>query len=131
MSMSRKLETQNASSSKKAKLEPSRSEVEVIEEAPSSANHDLLRCPVCRKFPRKEVYQCNTGHLVCANCLTKLRKCPICQGMYRKVRHDLAEGLLDSMKFQCSWKQFGCPFTQVARKDLTSHEAQCEFKYAT
>lgn len=128
--MSRKLEVQNGSSSKKAKPspKPSSPEVVIIEKPTLGIDQDLLRCPICREFPRKEVYQCNTGHSVCANCQTKLRRCPTCQGMYKgQVRNYLAEGLLDSMKFHCSWNEKGCKVHE-ARRDLTSHEAQCEFK---
>lgn len=128
--MSRKLETKTGPSSKKAKPSPKSSTMEValIENATPGFDQDLLRCPICRQFPRKEVYQCNTGHSVCVNCLTKLLKCPTCQDIYKKVRNYLVEGLLDSMKFHCSWKESGCQVKPMARKDWTSHEAQCEFK---
>lgn len=49
----------------------------------SSNNTDLaslFECPVCFDYVLPPIIQCQSGHLVCANCRPKLTCCPTCRG---------------------------------------------------
>ena len=41
---------------------------------------DLLECPVCVETIKSvPVYQCANGHVICKDCIQKLKNCPICR----------------------------------------------------
>ena len=41
---------------------------------------DLLECPVCMETIKSvPVYQCANGHVICKDCIEKLKNCPICR----------------------------------------------------
>ena len=40
----------------------------------------LFECPVCFDYVLPPILQCQSGHLVCANCRPKLTCCPTCRG---------------------------------------------------
>ena len=43
-----------------------------------------LECPVCLKIPTDiPIYQCDSGHIHCKDCHTKIRECPICRKRLR------------------------------------------------
>lgn len=35
-----------------------------------------LECPVCMDIARPPIYQCEEGHIICANCKPLLTECP-------------------------------------------------------
>ena len=39
----------------------------------------LFECPVCFDYVLPPIIQCQSGHLVCANCRPKLTCCPTCR----------------------------------------------------
>ena len=43
---------------------------------------DALMCPCCFNDMREEIFQCRLGHLICCNCLRRLRDCPVCRTRY-------------------------------------------------
>lgn len=45
----------------------------------------LFECPVCMDFALPPILQCQSGHIVCASCRTKLSSCPTCRGNLGKV----------------------------------------------
>ena len=50
---------------------------------PPTNNMDLVslfECPVCMDFALPPILQCQSGHIVCASCRTKLSSCPTCRG---------------------------------------------------
>lgn len=92
-----------------------------------------LECPVCLLIPRKEIYQCKNGHSICNVCLMKLVICPTCRVAVSgsntvKVRNHYAESFLDSMKFECKWKDQGCEVL-IERNQLPEHEIVCRYGY--
>ncbi|CAL8133681.1 unnamed protein product [Orchesella dallaii] len=91
---------------------------------------DQLRCPICFEIPQKEVYQCRNGHTICSNCSKCMENCPQCRvpfGNENKIRVRALESLLDTMKFDCSNKEFGCK-QKLKRKEMASHAELCIFK---
>ena len=39
-----------------------------------------LECPVCLETPNAgPLYQCENGHIVCSECIGRVRKCPQCR----------------------------------------------------
>lgn len=51
--------------------------------APPTNNMDLVslfECPVCMDFALPPILQCQSGHIVCASCRSKLSSCPTCRG---------------------------------------------------
>lgn len=51
--------------------------------APPGGNTELaslFECPVCFDYVLPPILQCQSGHLVCANCRPKLTCCPTCRG---------------------------------------------------
>ncbi len=98
----------------------------------SRAQPDYLKCFVCRDYPRKEVYQCIEGDIVCNECITMITSCPICFKDYGAVknRNRVAETALDGMTFNCSFMKLeGCKEANIPRNRRTAHEIQCDHKY--
>ncbi|THD23858.1 E3 ubiquitin-protein ligase [Fasciola hepatica] len=40
----------------------------------------LFECPVCMDYALPPILQCQSGHIVCASCRSKLSSCPTCRG---------------------------------------------------
>ena len=40
----------------------------------------LFECPVCYDYVLPPILQCQSGHLVCSSCRSKLTCCPTCRG---------------------------------------------------
>ena len=40
----------------------------------------LFECPVCYDYVLPPILQCQSGHLVCSSCRSKLTLCPTCRG---------------------------------------------------
>lgn len=56
---------------------------------PPGGNTDLaslFECPVCFDYVLPPILQCQSGHLVCANCRPKLTCCPTCRGPLGKFK---------------------------------------------
>jgi len=54
-----------------------------------------VSCPVCFETAETPIYMCSMSHLICKNCLPRLKVCPECRKQYPKtpVRHRFAEKL--------------------------------------
>ena len=50
----------------------------------SSELTSLFECPVCFDYALPPIYQCDSGHIVCAECWTKLKTCPTCRSAVGK-----------------------------------------------
>ena len=61
--------------------------------SPSSNNElaALFECPVCYDYVLPPILQCQSGHLVCSSCRSKLTCCPTCRGALGK--HGDGDGL--------------------------------------
>jgi len=59
-----------------------------------------LECPVCFETAETPIYMCSMAHLICKNCLPRLKICPECRKHYSKspVRHRFAEKLDEEIK---------------------------------
>ena len=54
-----------------------------------------LECPVCFETPNSiPIYKCINGHLVCNDCIPKLKECPICRNSSPPVRSRRLEKML-------------------------------------
>lgn len=86
-----------------------------------------VKCPICKDFPDKEIYQCYNGHIICGECSIDLTTCPKCGVAYleAKVRNSALELLFDSLKFPCS--NDGCPERLFMEKQA-DHVKNCLFK---
>ncbi|KAG7161122.1 E3 ubiquitin-protein ligase Siah1-like [Homarus americanus] len=70
--------------------------------APPGGNTELaslFECPVCFDYVLPPILQCQSGHLVCANCRPKLTCCPTCRGPLDKTEHE------DT----CEFRPYLCP----------------------
>ena len=57
---------------------------------------DILKCTQCLETTRKTpVYQCEGGHILCANCSPRIQLCPICRKeLNLRIRSLVAEMLI-------------------------------------
>ena len=54
-----------------------------------------LECPVCLDLPQSgPIYQCRNGHLMCKDCHSKMKRCPICVVPLENLRNLFSEKLL-------------------------------------
>lgn len=44
----------------------------------------LFECPVCMDYALPPILQCQSGHIVCSACRSKLSTCPTCRGSLGK-----------------------------------------------
>ena len=50
----------------------------------SSELTSLFECPVCFDYALPPIYQCDSGHIICAECWTKVKICPTCRSAVGK-----------------------------------------------
>ncbi len=91
----------------------------------------LLECSVCRSVPRQgPVYQCENGHLTCAECTKRLSTtCPVCRIPLpkTKIRSVAIEQIIENCDFPSECSFAGCG--HVAPRDaLKLHEAECAWR---
>lgn len=47
----------------------------------------FFECPVCFDYVLPPILQCQSGHLVCSSCRSKLTCCPTCRGSLGNIRN--------------------------------------------
>ena len=59
-----------------------------------------LECPVCLEEAGAPVYKCPNDHLLCQNCVHKLKDCPKCRRKLPKtpLKHRYAENIVDELQ---------------------------------
>ena len=59
-----------------------------------------LECPVCLEVAEAPVYKCPNDHLLCQNCVQKLKDCPKCRRKLPKtpLKHRYAENIVDELQ---------------------------------
>ncbi|KAG0719345.1 E3 ubiquitin-protein ligase Siah1 [Chionoecetes opilio] len=87
----------------------------------------LFECPVCFDYVLPPILQCQSGHLVCANCRPKLTCCPTCRGALGNIRNLAMEKVASTVMFPCKYSSSGCSAT-LLHTDKTEHEDTCEFR---
>ncbi|VDN97266.1 unnamed protein product [Rodentolepis nana] len=87
----------------------------------------LFECPVCMDFALPPILQCQSGHIVCASCRSKLSSCPTCRGNLENIRNLAMEKLAATILFPCKYAVTGCTetFHYTAKAE---HEAICEHR---
>ena len=58
-----------------------------VSSSPGNDLASLFECPVCFDYVLPPILQCQSGHLVCANCRPKLTCCPTCRGTLGNIRN--------------------------------------------
>ncbi|KAL5110388.1 E3 ubiquitin-protein ligase sina [Taenia crassiceps] len=87
----------------------------------------LFECPVCMDFALPPILQCQSGHIVCASCRTKLSSCPTCRGNLENIRNLAMEKLAASILFPCKYALTGC--TETFHYTVKAeHESVCEHR---
>ena len=57
----------------------------------------LLECPVCiTPIKSAPIHQCTNGHVVCKDCTTKLKNCPICRNYSKLARNIIFEQIIEN-----------------------------------
>lgn len=74
---------QNASSSSNSSLSSSGGG----DAAMSADLASFFECPVCFDYVLPPILQCQSGHLVCSSCRSKLTCCPTCRGSLGNIRN--------------------------------------------
>ncbi|TGZ67463.1 hypothetical protein CRM22_004772 [Opisthorchis felineus] len=87
----------------------------------------LFECPVCMDYALPPILQCQSGHIVCASCRSKLSSCPTCRGNLDNIRNLAMEKLASSVLFPCKFSTSGCPET-FHYTSKAEHESVCEFR---
>ncbi|CAH8556393.1 unnamed protein product [Schistosoma bovis] len=87
----------------------------------------LFECPVCMDYALPPIMQCQSGHIVCASCRSKLSSCPTCRGNLDNIRNLAMEKLASSVLFPCKYSTSGCPET-FHYTSKSEHEAACEYR---
>lgn len=85
---------QNASSSSNSSLSSSGGG----DAAMSADLASFFECPVCFDYVLPPILQCQSGHLVCSSCRSKLSCCPTCRGSLGNIRN-LAMEKVRTMSF--------------------------------
>ncbi|ODM95399.1 Ubiquitin carboxyl-terminal hydrolase 7 [Orchesella cincta] len=92
---------------------------------------EFTQCPICYELPRKEVYQCMNGHIICHLCKPNVNACPQCTVKFEVAtdisRNRALETVLDNVAMECCFKEKGCSI-KVLRKRLCNHERICPFR---
>ena len=72
-----------------------------------------LECPVCLEVPRigaGPILGCRNGHLICNNCVDKVKDCPTCREKEIRCRNLFAEIYIETemMDIPLKCKNVGC-----------------------
>ena len=60
---------------------------------------EILECPVCfETILSLPVYQCKNGHVICKQCIPKLKNCPICRDDSKPVRNLKIEEIVQKIE---------------------------------
>ena len=84
---------------------------------------DFFQCSWCKFVPtRRQINQCNQGHIICIECHSELSVCNTCQPdiiNYTEFRSLLTEKILSLVCKHCRYKENGCNKTIF---DFSEHE---------
>ena len=90
-----------------------------------------LECPVCSDYITPPIYQCDSGHLLCANCRGKMtgtvRRCPVCRISMGKGRNLAVEKMVSKLKMKCPNSERGCDELLKYVK-VNEHLKQCDYR---
>lgn len=87
----------------------------------------LFECPVCFDYVLPPILQCQSGHLVCSSCRSKLTCCPTCRGSLGNIRNLAMEKVASNVKFPCKHSSYGCT-ASVVYTEKGDHEEGCEYR---
>lgn len=90
----------------------------------------LIECTICLDIRRGQIFQCENGHVVCAECKEKVwQNCPSGSCGQIKSRNLVAENFRNksSIQFHCQYEEKGCEIFQTIT-ELESHEVKCQFR---
>ena len=107
-----------AATSQNRKTSPDQNQVDLA---------SLFECPVCFDYALPPILQCQSGHIVCAQCRVKLSNCPSCRGGLDNIRNLAMEKLAASVLFPCKYSSNGCPDT-LQHTSKGEHEISCEYR---
>lgn len=84
---------------------------------------EQVECPVCFNVLQSPVKQCHNGHVICKDCQTRLRNCPICKEEFSLAKTRVLEDFLDILPHKSKHK---CcqEFFEVGE----DHEKWCGFQ---
>lgn len=91
---------------------------------------EQLECPVCTELILPPVHQCSAGHVLCADCKTKLPtppKCPKCRDENGFGRNLALEQLAANISLPCLYAEGGCCDT-VKYAQFKEHKENCDFR---
>ena len=97
---------------------------------PGQASTDLailFECPVCFDYILPPIIQCESGHLICANCRPKLQCCPSCRGKLGSVRNIAMDKVAETVLFPCKHAGSGC-LKRFLHMEKRQHEEVCEYR---
>ncbi|XP_063698732.1 E3 ubiquitin-protein ligase SIAH1A-like [Culicoides brevitarsis] len=87
----------------------------------------LFECPVCFDYVLPPILQCQSGHLVCSSCRSKLTCCPTCRGSLGNIRNLAMEKVASNVKFPCKHSNLGCT-ASIVYTEKGEHEEVCEYR---
>ena len=98
-----------------------------------------LHCPICMEFfGSRIIYQCNEGHVICINCLYRVKSttpdriklCPTCRIQFKdnRSRNRVLEYISKQHPFKCHFRN--CNIV-LPYGDIEIHEMKCDYAYNT
>ena len=89
----------NEEQSTKINIQPNPDTKELAEHGVSKFEayvKNLLECPICiTPIKSAPIHQCTNGHVVCKDCTTKLKNCPICRNRSKLARNLVFEQIIE------------------------------------
>lgn len=87
-----------------------------------------LECPVCLKYMVGHIHSCETGHVICSDCMNQLSECPSCrQNLLPTIRCYALEKVAVNVIFPCEYDSNGCGF-KGKLENIKEHEENCTFQ---
>lgn len=93
----------------------------------SSDLASIFECPVCYDYALPPIRQCQSGHLICSSCRSRVTECPTCRGPLGNIRNLAMEKVALTVKFPCKHSNLGCALT-LGYTEKREHEASCDFR---
>ena len=86
-----------------------------------------MNCPVCYEFISPPFMGCQNGHIVCNNCIPKVKKCPTCRRSSKfDCRQLVVENIAMKKNWPCNMAHQGCKHVMKIDK-FKEHALKCKF----
>lgn len=85
-----------------------------------------IECPACLELLTGNIQICRNGHSLCSKCRNAVQFCPLCRGLFTKMRNYTLEALVALFEYPCKYAEEGCE-TYLKKAEIADHQRNCVY----